>query len=132
MEGDLQLSQPVGRVLTLLLDLQVLPGNRIPAPAVGRQLVHQLILAGQRQAESRLAPMGEAQLPPLAGGALDAIAGLAHLRAQGQEPLPQQAVEQLVARGTVLTKYQDVEGAAHVALQELLLMPGEGDAAQLA
>lgn len=113
MQGDLQLCQPVRRVLTFLMDLQVLPGHRIPAATVSRQLVHQLILAGQSQTEPCLSPMGETQLPPLADSALNSFTSLAGLGAQRQQPLPQKAVEQLVAGSTVLAEYQDVRSSAH-------------------
>ncbi|KAF3856351.1 hypothetical protein F7725_017074 [Dissostichus mawsoni] len=86
--GDLQLCQPVGRVLTFLMDLQVFPGHGIPAATVSCQLVNKLVLAGQRQAEPSLSPVGETQLPPLADRALDSFTSLSGLRAQGQQPLP--------------------------------------------
>ena len=132
MQGDLQLCQPVGRVLTFLMDLQVFPGHGVPAATVSCQLVNKLVLTGQRQAEPGLSPVGETQLPPLADRALDSFTSLSGLRAQGQQPLPQEAVEQLVAGGTVLAQYQDVRGSAHSVAQELFLMAGERDAAELA
>lgn len=132
VQGDLQLCQPVGRVLALLVDLQVFPGNGIPAAAVRRQLVHQLILARQSQAEPRLSAVGEAQLPPLADAALDALAGLSGLRTQRQEPLPQEAVEQLVAGGAVLAQDEDVRGGPHGVSEKLFLVTWERDAAKLA
>ncbi|TNN85586.1 hypothetical protein EYF80_004219 [Liparis tanakae] len=110
----------------------VFPGYRVPAPTVSRQLVHQLILARQCQAEPRLSPVGEAQLPPLADSTLDSFTSLSSLWAQGQQPLPQKAVEQLIAGGTVLAEHQDVRGSAHGVTQELFLMAGERDAAELA
>lgn len=132
MQGDLQLCQPVCWVLTLLMDLQVLPRYRIPPATVSRQLVHQLVLAGQSQAEPSLSPMGETQLPPLADASLDSFTGLAGLGAQRQQPLPQEAVEQLVAGSTVLAQHQDVRGSAYRAAEELFLVAWERDAAQLA
>ena len=102
MQGDLQLGQAVGWVLTLVVDLQVLQGHRVPAAAVGCQLVHQLVLARQRQAEPCLPAVGETQLPPLADGDLVPLAGHPGLVHQRQQPLPEDAVEQAVAGGTVL------------------------------
>lgn len=93
--------------------------------------MHELVLAGQGQAEARLPAVGETQFSPLADVALDALAGLAGVRAQRQPPLPQEAVEQLVAGGAVLTQHQDVRRGAHGAAQELFFMAWEGDAAEL-
>lgn len=93
MQCDLQLSEPVCWVLAFLVDLQVLKWHRIPTAAVRRQLVHQLVLAGQRQTKSRLSPVSETQFPPLARGALDTSARFAGLGAQRQQSLAQQAVE---------------------------------------
>lgn len=121
----------MSRVFALVQDLQVLPGNRIPAAAVGHQLVHQLVLARQGQAEPGLSAVGEAQLPPLAHVALPSLAGLSRFGAQRQQPLPQEAVEKLVAGGTVLSQHQDVRGSAHRVPQELFLVAGEGDAAEV-
>lgn len=131
MQSDFQLCQPVRRVLTLLVDLQVLPWNRIPAASVSSQLMHQLVLTGQRQAEPGLSPVGETQLPPLTDEPLDSLARLSGLRAQRQQPLPQEAVEQLVASGTVLTQNKDVWSSTHVVTQELFFMTWERNAAEL-
>lgn len=114
------------------MDFQVLPGNRIPATTVCSQLMDQLVLAGQRQAQPRLPPVSETQLPPLADEALGPAAGLSGLRTERQQPFPQEAVEQLVAGGAVLAQHQDVRGSSHGATQELFLMSGERDAAKLA
>lgn len=122
----------MGWVLTLLVDFQVLPGNRIPATTVCSQLVDQLVLAGQRQAEPRLSAVSKTQLPPLADNAVDAAAGLSGLCTQRQQPFPQQAVEQLVAGGAVLAEHQDVRRSSHRVAQELFLMTWERDAAKLA
>lgn len=131
VECDLQLCQPVGWILALVLDLEIHPGHRVPAAAVSSQLVHKLVLAWQGQAEARLPPVGETQFPPLADVALDSLAGLAGVRAQRQQPLPQEAVEQLVAGGAVLTQHQDVRRGTHGVAQELFFMAREGDAAEL-
>lgn len=132
VQGDLQLCQPVSWVLTLFVDLQILSGNGIPATAVRCQLVHQLILTRQSQAESGLSPVGEAQLPSLADAALDAVAGLSGLWAQRQEPFPQKAVEQLVAGGAVLAQDEDVGGGPHGTSKKLFLVTWKRDAAELA
>jgi len=76
--------------------------------------------------------MGEAQLPPLADSTLDSFTSLSSLWAQRQQPLPQKAVKQPVAGGTVLAEYQDVRGSAHCVTQELFLVAGERDASELA
>lgn len=102
----------MSRILALIQDLQVFPGHRLPAATVGRQLVHQLVLARQGQAEPRLFAVGEAQLAPLAGVTLASFAGMSSLGAQGQQPLPQEAVEELVAGGAVLPQHQDVGGSS--------------------
>lgn len=130
MQRDLQLGQAMGRVLTLLLDLQVLLGHRVPAAAMRRQLVYQLVLAGQRQAEARLAAMREAELAALAGAPLPTGAAAAPWPHR-QKSLPQEGVQQLVTGGAVLPQYDDKGRAAHAGLQVLLLMAGEGNAAQL-
>lgn len=113
------------------MDLQVFPWDRIPAATVCRQLVHQLILAGQRQTEPCLSPMSETQLSPLADSPLDALTSLSSFGAQRQQPLSQKTVEQLVAGSAVLAQYQDVRSSTHSAAQELFLMAGEGDATEL-
>lgn len=121
----------MSRIFTLIQDLQVFPGHRLPAATVRRQLVHQLVLARQGQAEPRLFAVGEAQLPPLAGVTLASFAGMSSLRAQRQQPLPQEAVEELVAGGTVLSQHQDVRGSSNSVTQELFFVAGKGDAAKL-
>lgn len=129
MERDLQLGQSL-RGIFALLDLQVLAGHRIPAAAVSRQLMHQLVLSGQRQAQPRLTAVRETQLPPPAGPALRAT-GPARLGAQGEEPLSQQAVQELVSGRTVLTQDENIGGAADNVLQIVLIMTRERDAAEL-
>lgn len=129
MERDLQLGQSLRRIFALL-DLQVLVGHRVPAAAVSRQLMHQLVLSRQRQTQPRLTAVRETQLPPPAGPALRA-AGPARLRAQGEEPLSQQAVQELVSGRTVLTQDENIGGAADNILQIILIVPREGDAAEL-
>lgn len=131
MERYLQLRLPVSRIFTFVQDLQVFPGHRLPAATVSRQLVHQLVLARQGQAEPGLSPVGEAQLPPLARATLASSAGLSDLGAQRQQPLSQEAVEELVAGGTVLSQHQDVGGSTHSVMQELFFVAGKGDAAKL-
>lgn len=87
MERYLQLCLPVSRIFTFVQDLQVFPGHRFPAATVGHQLVHQLVLARQGQAEPGLSPVGEAQLAPLAHVALSSFTGLSSFGAQRQQPL---------------------------------------------
>lgn len=129
MERDLQLGQSL-RGIFALLDLQVLAGHRIPAAAVSRQLMHQLVLSGQRQTQPRLTAVRETQLPPPAGPALRAT-GPARLRAQGEEPLSQQAVQELVSGRTVLTQDENIGGATDNILQIILIVTRERDAAEL-
>lgn len=131
MQSDFQLSQPVSRVLTLLVDLQVLLWNRIPAASVGSQLMHQLVLTRQRQADPSLPPVGETQLPPFTDQALDPPTRLSGLGAQRQQPLSQEAVEQLVAGGAVLTQNQDRRGSADCVPKEFFLVGWETNAAEL-
>ncbi|KAL0154319.1 hypothetical protein M9458_050432 [Cirrhinus mrigala] len=129
MERDLQLGQSLRGILALL-DLQVLARHRVPSAAVGRQLMHQLVLSRQGQAQARLTAVRETQLPPPAGPALRP-AGPAHLRALGEEPLSQQAVEELVAGRTVLAQDEDVGGATDHILQIVLLVTRQRDTAEL-
>lgn len=130
VQRDFELCQPGGWVLALLLDLQILPGHRLPAPAMRRQLVHQLVLAGQRQAEAGLAPVREAQLPSLAGEAMRPTSSPC-VGPQGQQALPEKAVEQLVAGWTVLAQQEDVGRAGHHTVQVFFLLPWERDAVEL-
>lgn len=128
VQRDLQLSHPVRRILARLSDLQVLLRDGFPASPVSRQLVHQFVLAGQRQAEAGLSPVSESQPPPLA--ARLRTAALAQPR-HGQQPLPQQAVQHLILGVAVLSQDDDVGDAAHRGLQVLLLVAEEGEAAQV-
>lgn len=110
MERDLQLGQSLRGVFALL-DLEVLGRDRIPASAVSRQLMHQLVLTRQSQTQTRLTPVRETQLPPSAGSALR-TARPARFGSEREELLSQQAVEELVSGRAVLSQDENVGGAA--------------------
>lgn len=87
--------------------------------------MHQLVLAGERQADPRLSPIGEAETP-------EPTALLPGRPGGGKHVHPQQQVQQLALDIAVLAEDQDAGKAVHNLLEVLLFLRWEGDAAQLA
>lgn len=107
------------------MDLQVLLRDGLPVALVSNQRVHEFILAGERQADPSLSPIGEAEAPKLTVLLAAQPGGGKHLH-------PQQQVQQLALDITILAEDQDAGKAVHNLLEVLLFLRWEGNAAQLA